>query len=575
MNSKAGYIFGGDTGVSYDDLQRRRKIAEQLMQQNSHTPRSVGEGLHAIGRALVVRGLNKKNTEAAEALKDQYGGMWGSITDALGGGNTPFSSAPYSPPDPNSAESLGQDTMAALGKGPDYAGLEKSYNLPTGYLARTAQIESGGNPNAKNPNSSATGPFQFIDSTARQYGLTDRTDPIASADAAGRLARDNANTLRQALGREPTAGELYLAHQQGGGGAAKLLANPNARAADVVGMKAVTLNGGSANMTAGEFANKWVGKFGGGNSGGVRTAQAGGIDPSILQMAQLLSAPDEFMPPGQKAVVQALMARKMQQSDPVQQLQLERLQLDIDKARNPDAKPREREKDANGRWRYVDDSSLVFSDIETGATADVEGESKLRKEFTGLQPTKDFQKQAEAYGRIVASSKDPSPAGDLALIFNYMKVLDPGSVVRESEFATAENSAAVPDRIRNIYNKVLSGERLTPEQRRDFVGRAAELYNQAEQQHDDVANQYGITAESYGFERDRTIPDFRFRPQGAPPTSLRPQLRPGTESLTPPASPGGAEVTFEIFSQDPSAQAAAEQYGVTLEEMWAIKQGSR
>lgn len=35
-----------------------------------------------------------------------------------------------------------------------------------------------------------------------------------------------------------------------------------------------------------------------------------------------------------------------------------------------------------------------------------------------------------------------------------------------------------------------------------------------------------------------------------------------------------AEMTFEKFSQDPSAQRAAEQYGVTLEEMWAVRQGS-
>jgi len=39
-------------------------------------------------------------------------------------------------------------------------------------------------------------------------------------------------------------------------------------------------------------------------------------------------------------------------------------------------------------------------------------------------------------------------------------MLDPGSVVRESEFATAQNAAGVPDQVRNMYNKVLSGTRL-------------------------------------------------------------------------------------------------------------------
>lgn len=127
-------------------------------------------------------------------------------------------------------------------------------------LQTIAQIESGGNPNAKNPNSSAGGLFQFIDSTAQQYGLQNKFDPYESADAGARLLRDNANQLRGVLGREPTAGELYLAHQQGGGGAAKLLSNPNARAVDIVGRDAVRLNGGDENMTAQEFANRWIGK---------------------------------------------------------------------------------------------------------------------------------------------------------------------------------------------------------------------------------------------------------------------------------------------------------------------------
>ncbi|SPU27851.1 Transglycosylase SLT domain [Candidatus Bartonella washoeensis] len=51
------------------------------------------------------------------------------------------------------------------------------YGLPAHYLYRVAQIESGGNPNARNPRSSAGGLYQFIDSTAKQYGLQDRFDP--------------------------------------------------------------------------------------------------------------------------------------------------------------------------------------------------------------------------------------------------------------------------------------------------------------------------------------------------------------------------------------------------------------
>lgn len=137
------------------------------------------------------------------------------------------------------------------------------YGVSPSYLIRTAQIESGMNPNAQNPNSSAGGLFQFVDGTARQYGLTNKFDPVAASDAAARLAADNRRALMAALGRDVDDGELYLAHQQGAGGATKLLSNPGARAADLVGLEAVRLNGGSPDMTAGEFAAKWTGKHSG------------------------------------------------------------------------------------------------------------------------------------------------------------------------------------------------------------------------------------------------------------------------------------------------------------------------
>lgn len=133
------------------------------------------------------------------------------------------------------------------------------YGVPLDSMRAIAQIESGGNPNAQNPNSSAGGLYQFIDSTGKQYGLQDKYDPDQNADAAGRLMRDNYNSLSGTLGRAPNTGELYLAHQQGLGGATKLLSNPNAPASAVVGSAAANLNAGQG-MTAGQFANQWMNK---------------------------------------------------------------------------------------------------------------------------------------------------------------------------------------------------------------------------------------------------------------------------------------------------------------------------
>jgi hypothetical protein len=157
----------------------------------------------------------------------------------------------------------GSDILNNIGDalGLDFSTLEAENGLPQGYLERTAFIESRGNPSAKNPKSSAGGLFQFIDSTAKQYGVRDKFNPVQATDGAVDLAVDNMRILTAALGREPTAAELYLAHQQGGEGARRLLSNPNAKAVDIVGAEAVRLNGGNINMTANEFASLWLDKF--------------------------------------------------------------------------------------------------------------------------------------------------------------------------------------------------------------------------------------------------------------------------------------------------------------------------
>jgi hypothetical protein len=138
-----------------------------------------------------------------------------------------------------------------------------THGVDPAYLLRTAQLESSLNPSLANPRSSAKGLFQFVDSTRARYGNFAPYDAGASADAGARLARDNAAMLARGLGRQPTNAELYLAHQQGGAGALKILSNPQASAASLVGHDAVRLNGGRPDMTAGDFAGLWQNKFGG------------------------------------------------------------------------------------------------------------------------------------------------------------------------------------------------------------------------------------------------------------------------------------------------------------------------
>lgn len=162
-------------------------------------------------------------------------------------------------------------------------------------------------------------------------------------------------------------------------------------------------------------------------------------------------------------------------------------------------------------------------------------EKDLRDGFA--KQSKTFVSVRDSYNRISASYKDPSAAGDLSLIFNYMKMLDPESVVRESEFATAQNSASVPDKIRAAYNKVLSGERMAEGQRADFVNRSKLLMEEQIKTQKQLIGEFTRIAKAKGLDSDNIIIDYMMQ--------VAPQQL--DESNPPPADllKSGKPVEFE------------------------------
>lgn len=145
-------------------------------------------------------------------------------------------------------------------------------------MALTDQIigaESGGDPNAQNPNSSASGPGQFIDSTwlstLKQHrpdlaqGQDDgallalKHDPQLAAEMTGAYAGDNQTVLSKA-GLPVTPGTTYLAHFAGPGGAVKVLqADPDAPVSDILGPAVMKANPFLAGMTA-QGLQAWAAK---------------------------------------------------------------------------------------------------------------------------------------------------------------------------------------------------------------------------------------------------------------------------------------------------------------------------
>ena len=143
--------------------------------------------------------------------------------------------------------------------------------------------------------------------------------------------------------------------------------------------------------------------------------------------------------------------------------------------------------------------------------------------------SKDYLSRLGSYTTIrdVSAPGKDSAAGDIVLIFAFMKMVDPTSTVRESEQASAQNTAGVEQRVRNIYNKALTGERLSPEQRADFANQTETIFRNAQQRQRGILQVYGDRAKRAGLDPRDAVIDFDVV-YGVPPpvTQAQPIPRP-------------------------------------------------
>jgi len=285
----AGFIFGGDTGMSYEALQRKRKITDALMQQKSKpmdVANGLAQGLSSVAGALLGKKLDKREDQMRSDRQGEF-------TDLFGGGATPVS---YGTPG-------GGDTGDMVA-----------------YRDAIASIESAG-----------SGDYNAVGPTNKKLGR-----------ALGRYQIMEANIgpwSREALGKEVSADE-FLAnpklqdaifdHKFGGyvnkfgpeGAAQAWFAGPGGVGKtdrkDVLG------------TSVGQYGQKFSKALGGASSG------SGGQSRSPADLAQLAQfAADPLLDPAQRKMAEIMLQRQMQQGEPMTQLDMQYKQAQLGQLRNP------------------------------------------------------------------------------------------------------------------------------------------------------------------------------------------------------------------------------------------------
>jgi hypothetical protein len=164
----------------------------------------------------------------------------------------------------------------------------------------------------------------------------------------------------------------------------------------------------------------------------------------------------------------------------------------------------------------------------TGGQKGFENETRLRTEFQGSPEYKAFGEMKSAYGQVLEGLKKANAIGDLAAATKIMKLLDPGSVVRESELALAMQAGGLLDRVSNYATNIMQGTKLSPDQRREFSSLANSLFSVSLDAFNEKRSQYSNLAKEYGFDTNRvigaqpSIPGLQ-KPQETPTLSLQQQ----------------------------------------------------
>jgi hypothetical protein len=513
-------------GTSAEDLAAQREFAQSLL-ANAASTKPVGHWTNILAQ-MAQGGLGgyeqyelgqegrRQQSEAGDLFEKAIGSLAGTggATAAGNAAATPVAPMAVSPAD-SAAAAAGRTIPAAMPQ------------IVRGLVG----TESGGDPNARNPLSSATGRGQFINSTwldmmkgePEAQGKTPaeilamRTNPAISDRMTGKYADQNAAALR-ASGMDVTPGTIKLAHTFGPAGARSIISSgDNVPVAQVMPANVMQANPWIGNKTVGELKT-WADKAMAremrvaGNAAPAAAAPAGAA-PAAAAAApamnpRLQAASDLYRNPLTRPMagkfLEAEMARQGKKPEVVS------IELGNGQKRSMLQMP-------DGTLRPIDMSQFGG---DNKLPPNFEDSQKLRKEFTAQANVKKFTDSIGPYQSMLKSAPIDTAVADVDMLYGLATILDPESVVREGEYATLTKTQSLPEQLRGEVLRALNGQgRLSQETRAkimDIAGNRVGSYR--ERATADVERFSGL-AQRFGMDRNLVIQDLpelqRYQPPAA------------------------------------------------------------
>lgn len=130
-------------------------------------------------------------------------------------------------------------------------------------------------------------------------------------------------------------------------------------------------------------------------------------------------------------------------------------------------------------------------------------ENTLRDEFIPIHES--FRSAEAAFERISGAVERGTGPGDIALIFDFFKVLDPGGRVTEGEVDSARRLGSIPERWLLLAERTVEGDQISETTRRQILEEARGALDVARRQFNESRETYTRLAKDAGLNPNNVV----------------------------------------------------------------------